>query len=112
MISHRNPTIVHFDGRELERACSTCRRCLVQFHECGQTLDREGFRWRTIGFEFRAGIRPSERVNLVNGNTVGKSVFPSLTFFFFPARIVVFFDERFDRQYRCEPPRKSSFRGF
>ena len=34
--------------------------CLAELHACGQTLDREGFRWRPTWSELRAGIRPPD----------------------------------------------------
>ena len=46
MISQRNPTVPNSVVESLNGDAAPHEDCLAQLHACGQTLDREGFRWR------------------------------------------------------------------
>ena len=60
MISHRNPTVANFVVESLSGEPAPAEDCLAQLHECGQTLDREGFCWRPTWSELRARLRPPD----------------------------------------------------
>ena len=60
MISHRNPTVANSVVESLSGDAAPQEDCLAQLHECGQTLDREGFHWMPTWSELRAGTRPPD----------------------------------------------------
>ena len=60
MIGQRNPTVAHEVVASLSGDAALVEDCLAQPHECAQTLDREGFRWRPTWSELLAGFRPPD----------------------------------------------------
>ena len=65
MNSQRNPTVANSVVQNLSGAAAPEEDCLEQFHECAQTLDREGSRWRPTCSELRTRIRTPD--DLVDG---------------------------------------------
>ena len=59
-ISERNPTVANSVVESLSGDAAPREDCMARLHACGQTLDREGFRWRPTWSELPAGIRPPD----------------------------------------------------